>query len=69
MTERANWVVLVRVNERAAWCAHGPMTHREALDYRNSSTGSGMERQLAQLIPVRKVPAPRPIVDVKNGSA
>lgn len=46
---RANWVVLMRVQE-GSWCAYGPMTHREALDFRRGTTGVG-ERVVAQLIP------------------
>lgn len=53
---RANWVVLMRVQE-GSWCAYGPMTHREALDFRRGTTGVG-ERVVAQLIPgPRKQPA------------
>jgi hypothetical protein len=52
MTDRShNWVVLLRVHEKADWCAYGPGTHREALDFRRKSTGCGMERSVAQLIP------------------
>jgi hypothetical protein len=52
MTDRLhNWVVLLRVHEKADWCAYGPGTHREALEFRKKSTGCGMERSVAQLIP------------------
>jgi hypothetical protein len=47
---RACWVVLVRVHEKADWCAYGPMTHTEALEFRRTSVGTGIERQIAQLI-------------------
>lgn len=47
----SGWVVLMRVNAKAAWCAYGPMTHREALEFQRGTVGTGIERQVAQLIP------------------
>lgn len=51
---RANWVVFLRANEKADWCAYGPGTLREANAFRTNSTGYGMQRTVAQLIPFPK---------------
>lgn len=48
---RASWVVLVRVDEKAGWCAYGPMTHREALEFKRRGLGTTIDHQLANLIP------------------
>lgn len=54
------WVTLVRVNERAAWCAYGPMTQIEALAFQRGTIGMGIERQVAHLVPPPPPPAPPP---------
>lgn len=50
--QRRCWVVLVRVHAKSDWCAYGPATHGEALAFKRGSTGTGIERQVAQLIPL-----------------
>lgn len=52
---RATWVVLVRVDARAGWCAYGPMTHAEALRFQRRGAGTNIEHQLANLIPLSSV--------------
>lgn len=48
---RANWVVCLRVHDKADLCVYGPGTLREANAFRAESVGCGMERYVAQLIP------------------
>jgi hypothetical protein len=49
---RACWGVLIRVTPTSPWCCYGPTTHREALAFRRLSVGTGIERQIVQLIPM-----------------
>lgn len=45
------WVVMIRVNERAKWCAHGPFAdHEAAKSYEHKLAGSNMQRQIVKLI-------------------
>lgn len=56
MEERKNWVVMVRVDVKAGWCCYGPATHREAIEFRKRSVGTGIECYLSLLMPL---PMPR----------
>lgn len=45
------WVVLIRVNEQAKWCGHGPFADfNAARQYVHNFAGTNMERHIIKLL-------------------
>lgn len=63
---KPSWVVLVKATPQSDWCAYGPMYQRDAVELVRAGVGTGIERQLAHLIPGPPPKTPR--LDTQGGT-
>jgi hypothetical protein len=55
------WVVMVKMNEKSKWCAHGPFPNfTEARAYDHGLVGVGWDRQIVRLVEPWKSNQPPP---------